>query len=280
MGRGVVVRCKGQLRARVGDSPEGDWVWVVNSKKHLRLNLRSRVEAFKGSGAWDEVPITRKVPVSEAAILICDMWDLHWCAGAVERAGQIALRMAPVVKTASDNGVQIIHAPSDTMDFYAGTPQRRRIAGVPLVEPPEAVELPPEPDLPIDDSDGGCDTGETEPKRVWTRQNSAIGIEDDHVISDSGQEVLSFMRHSGLRTLIIMGIHTNMCVMNRTFSIKQMTRWGVPCVLVRDLTDAMYNPACSPHVSHDRGTELVIEHIERHWCPSVLSEDLLSVYSG
>jgi hypothetical protein len=51
-------------------------------------------------------------------------------------------------------------------------------------------------------------------------------------------------------------------------------------VLVRDLTDAMYNPACRPFVPHEAGTELVIEHIEKYWCPSVLSADLLAGISG
>jgi len=51
-------------------------------------------------------------------------------------------------------------------------------------------------------------------------------------------------------------------------------------VLVRDLTDAMYDPRQPPHVSHTRGTELVIEHIEKHWCPSVHSSDLLEVVPG
>jgi hypothetical protein len=53
-----------------------------------------------------------------------------------------------------------------------------------------------------------------------------------------------------------------------------MTKWGVRCILLRDLTDAMYDPQAAPFVSHERGTELVIEHIERHWCPSALSADL------
>ena len=45
--------------------------------------------------------------------------------------------------------------------------------------------------------------------------------------------------------------------------------------MVRDLTDAMYDPACAPYVSHDEGTRLVIEHIERHWCPTIDSSDIL-----
>ena len=72
-----------------------------------------------------------------------------------------------------------------------------------------------------------------------------------------------------------MGVHTNMCVLRRSFAIKQMVRWGVDVALVRDLTDAMYNPARSPYVSHDAGTQLVIGYIERFWCPSILSADLL-----
>jgi hypothetical protein len=55
-----------------------------------------------------------------------------------------------------------------------------------------------------------------------------------------------------------------------------MTRWGIDCILVRDLTDTMYNPAMPPYVPHDTGTDLVVEHIEKYWCPSVLSEELLA----
>jgi hypothetical protein len=47
-------------------------------------------------------------------------------------------------------------------------------------------------------------------------------------------------------------------------------------VLVRDLTDAMYNPASRPYVSHAEGTEMVIEYIEKYWCPSALSGDLVN----
>jgi len=66
-----------------------------------------------------------------------------------------------------------------------------------------------------------------------------------------------------------------MCVLNRSFAIKQMVKWGVKIALVRDLTDTMYNPAMPPYVSHDEGTRLVVAYIEKFWCPSVLSADLL-----
>jgi hypothetical protein len=74
-----------------------------------------------------------------------------------------------------------------------------------------------------------------------------------------------------------MGVHTNMCVLNRSFAIKQLVKWQVAVALVRDLTDTMYNPAMRPYVSHDQGTQLVIGYIERFWCPSLLSTDLAGV---
>jgi hypothetical protein len=46
------------------------------------------------------------------------------------------------------------------------------------------------------------------------------------------------------------------------------------------MTDAMYDPRTRPFVSHKRGTELVIEHIEAKWCPSILSDDLTRVIAG
>ena len=73
-----------------------------------------------------------------------------------------------------------------------------------------------------------------------------------------------------------MGVHTGTCILNRTFSIKQMVRWGVEIALVRDLTDAMYNPARPPYVSHEEGTRLVVEYIEKFWCPTVTSDQVLA----
>ena len=66
----------------------------------LKLNLRTRVEAFKGSGDWQEVHFEKTLPVARTAIVICDMWDKHWCSGATRRVDALAGRMAPVVDAA------------------------------------------------------------------------------------------------------------------------------------------------------------------------------------
>jgi len=243
----------------------------------LTVNLRSRVEAFKGSGDWRPVSIEQSLPVGKTAVLICDMWNKHWCSGATERVNGLVVKMAPFLESARKRGIQIIHAPSETMPFYQDTPQRKRILALPKVEPPSPLNLF-DPPLPIDDKRGGCDTPDQFYK-AWTREHPGLRIDASDVISDNGTEIYSFLRERDIRTLLVMGVHTNMCVLNRTFAIKRMTALGIRCILVRDLTDAMYNPEDPPHVSHDAGTQLVIEYIEKYWCPSTISADLLRAFA-
>lgn len=84
----------------------------------------------------------------------------------------------------------------------------------------------------------------------------------------------------GIRNVVLMGVHTNMCVLGRPFGIRMMVKLGFNVALCRDLTDALYDPRDKPFVSHARGVELIIEHIEKYWAPSFLSEDLKSVIPG
>jgi type 1 glutamine amidotransferase/nicotinamidase-related amidase len=238
------------------------------------LELSVRTWASE-SGTWKEAVIEKKLPVAETAILICDMWDKHWCSGATERVDALAKKMEPVLQAARAKGVQIIHAPSETLDFYADTPQRRRALLAPRVQLPRETPAPDEPPLPIDDSDGGCTSDETTQYQAWTRQHPAISIEEPDIISDNGREIYNYLAQEGIQNIIYMGVHTNMCVLNRSFGIRRVSRLGFECFLVRDLTDAMYDPRDPPHVTHDEGTELVVQHIEKYWCPSLTSEDLL-----
>jgi nicotinamidase-related amidase len=242
----------------------------------LHLHPRRQMQAHneRGWAIWQPVIAEKTIPAAKAAIIVCDMWDRHWCRGAAERVDAMAPRMNQVLGAARAQGVQIIHAPSNTIAFYVQTPARRRILAAPPVQPPPDLEHA-DPPLPVDASDHGSDTGETETARVWTRQHPAIAIDQDRdAISDDGREIYSFMQQQGIRQVLLMGVHTNMCILNRSFAIKQMVRWGLDIALVRDLTDAMYNPARPPYVSHDEGTALVIGYIEKFWCPTIVSADL------
>src|SRR5262249_43059286 len=78
-----------------------------------------------------------------------------------------------------------------------------------------------------------------------------------------------------IENVLVMGVHLNMCVLGRPFSIRQLVAQGLNVALVRDMTDTMYNPAKRPFVSHFTGTDLMIEHVEKYWCPTVSSADVI-----
>ena len=237
----------------------------------FELDLRTRTD----NGA---ATLREKFNLAEYAMILCDMWDNHWCKGAVTRVNHLVPRFLPVLTAVRRAGFIVVHAPSETMGFYADTPQRRKMTELARAAMPEPRALP-DPALPIDSAAGGCDTPDKFFK-AWSRQHPGIPVDAADFISDKGEEVYSLLKLRGIRTLFVSGVHTNMCILNRTFAIKQMTRWGVRCILLRDLTDSMYDPQAAPFVSHDRGTQLVIEHIERHWCPSALSTNLMAALNS
>jgi len=248
---------------------------LENRKFQLTLQTQHLKQNASGYYDWEKKHNTEYWIPNETALIVCDVWDHHWSRGANERLSAMLPRMRQTINALRDKEVQIIHSPSETMNVYEGTPARKRIIDAPNVELPKSLEHD-DPLLPIDDFDGGSDTGEKSWYKAWEKQHAAIEIDQQRDgISDNGVEIYNFFQQKCIQNVLIMGVHTNMCILNRTFAIKQMVRWGMNVALIRDLTDAMYNPARPPYVSHKEGTELVIAYIEKFWCPTILSDDLV-----
>ena len=250
----------------------------------LQLNVRSRAKA---DGAIAE----RKVAwePKKTALIICDMWDDHWCKSAARRVGEMAGPLNEVVRVARARGVFVIHAPSTCTGFYEGTPQRERARSAPFSATPIPLATAErwgtawcwtdpkrEAVLPIDDSDMGCDCqpAKCPIQSPWKRQIRTIEIADADAITDNGQETWNLLAERGIENIILCGVHLNMCVLGRPFAIRQMVTLGKNVALMRDLTDTMYNPERPPGVNHFAGTDLVVQHVERYWCPSFASTDL------
>ena len=250
----------------------------ASDKTVLGLYTRSRA-ATADAEQFDLVYKSVEWDARKTAVVVCDMWDKHCCSSATQRVGEMAPRMNEVLKAARSRGVLVIHCPSGTLDFYKDTPGRKLTQAAPKVEPKVplqgwcGLDRESEGPLPIDDSDGGCPEPD-KTARPWTRQIAALEIMPGDAITDSA-EAYYLMRQRGIENVIVMGVHTNMCVLGRPFGIRQLVRQELNVVLMRDMTDSMYNPKMRPQVSHVRGTELVVEHVEKYWCPTVTSSDLL-----
>ncbi|HEY6167309.1 MAG TPA: cysteine hydrolase family protein [Verrucomicrobiae bacterium] len=262
----------------------------------LQLQLQSRVEAKPGSGEFKVVKKAEAWEPKQTAIIVCDMWDLHHCRNAVRREGEMAPRMNMLLEKARAQGVFIIHAPSSCMKPYEGHPARVRAR-----QAPKAANLPSDIGswckqipaeekgvYPLDQSDSEDDDPAEHakwaeelkakglnPRAPWTRQIDVIKIHDEDAISDSGVEIWNLLEARGIKNVILVGVHVNMCVSGRPFGLRQMAKNGKHVLLVRDMTDAMYNPKQRPFVDHYRGTALYIEHVEKFISPTITSDQIL-----
>jgi nicotinamidase-related amidase len=256
----------------------------------LRLHARQREETAPKSGTFRMVEHDIDWKVAETAIIICDMWEDHPCQMSAHRVDVMAPQVNRVISAARSLGVQIIHAPSAGMPHYASTPARARLERAPPVKPPFKLEVSclrdpeREAEYPIPYTTTikeGCDDpvyGGDYPS--GRRQHASIKIVGYDGVSDSGVEIYNFFEQIGIKNVVLMGVHTHHCILVRAFGIRQMVKLGKNVVLCRDLTDAMYDPRKPPYVSHQRGTELAVEHIEKYWCPSIESADLMRIVPG
>jgi nicotinamidase-related amidase len=264
---------------------------------NFEMNLRQRVKTAQSGNSY-EVKLTHQSwSPQETAIIVCDMWDLHHCKNAVTRVGEMSPRMNQVLVKARKAGVMIIHSPSSCMDFYTGHPGRLKAKNAPKANnlPTDIGEwchiIPAEEQgvYPIDQSDGGEDDDPEEhqawakyldgigrnPRAPWIRQVDTLEIDERDAITDDGKEVWNLLEQHAIKNVILLGVHTNMCVLGRPFGLRQMAKNGKNVVLMRDMTDTMYNPKMWPYVNHFRGTELIVEHIEKFVCATVTSDQLI-----
>lgn len=257
----------------------------------VTVHKRSRVEG--AGGTWTVQESAEAWQPAQTAVIVCDMWDSHHCLNAVRRAVEMAPRMNAVLTKARDAGVLIIHAPSGCMEAYQNHPGRKLAQAAPTASSLPAdigqwcrvIPAEEKGTYPIDQTKGGEDDNLDEhrqwqdklaalarnPKSPWKAELSLLTIDNRDAISDSGVEVWNLMEQRGIKNVILLGVHTNMCVLGRPFGLRQMAKNGKNAVLMRDMTDTMYDPTQWPYVNHFTGTHLIVEHIEKYVCPTITS---------
>jgi nicotinamidase-related amidase/type 1 glutamine amidotransferase len=264
----------------------------------MSLKLRYQEPADESATRFHRQHRLEKWQGEATAVIVCDMWDSHHGYRAALRTAELAPAVNAFIGAARDRGAAIIHAPSGCTAAYEDHPARRRaVATTPANDFPEDVakwcyQIPAEEAAvyPIDQSAGGEDDTPEEQaawqqqlakegrngKHPWQRQISTITIDEKaDWISDSGEEIWSILKSRGVENVMLVGVHTNMCVLGRPFGLRRMSTAGMNTVLVRDLTDTMYDPRAYPFVSHFTGTDLIVDHIERHVCPTIDSTQLV-----
>ncbi|MDR1960469.1 MAG: isochorismatase family protein [Planctomycetaceae bacterium] len=271
----------------------GLWVQNLSAEEQIAPAKPQEVKVHLQSRSKDGKASIREEgwKPSETAIIICDMWDQMPCIPVEARANELAKEIEKVITAARDQGVLIIHAPSgDLEDFdknYPEKPQARETSkefrkGFGNAKHWDAWEhSSPEEEgvrFPVEVGDGGCQRPECKDRTFSARQSRFITIKDNDVLTDDFVEIKDYTKAKGIKNIILMGVHTNMCIIGRPFGLRAMKKAGYNVTLMRDMTDVSYNndfpqTVTWPNVDHFAGLELVVEHIEKYICPTLLSTD-------
>jgi len=204
----------------------------------------------------------KKLDPSKTGIVIIDPWNFHWCITATQRVVAMGPRLNRALECARQLGIYVMWSPTEVASMYAGTPQRERAAAVACVDVPEVRKLP---SCDFTAHVGECMCG---PGLVCEVNYGADGIcptfniAKDDVIVSGRQEVYSICKHRGITHLIYMGLHTNMCVYNRTEGLSSMYATGLDCMLARDINDAFTNYNPQTGYTLDDGTAQVDRDLE------------------
>jgi nicotinamidase-related amidase len=243
--------------------------WNVKLRKQVRKGA-DEFRAVEESVSWDP---------ARTAIIIIDMWNNHSCKSAARRVVEMAPHMNQVLHAARSKRMLIIHAPSGCMDAYQGTPARQRAQDAPFAPATAQFQwnyFNPDREGPLDPKleQAACSCDTIEPcgpgKRNWTSEIATLEIEEEDVVTDDGQEVHNVLTERGIENVIVMGVHTNRCILGRPFGIRQMVYLGRNVVLCRNLTDSFHRDPGQ----HFSGLDSLIAHVEKYWCPTITSESI------
>lgn len=208
------------------------------------------------------------------------MWDETHCISAQSRVAELAPAIDQFVAGLRRHGTLVIHAPSESTDYYSNSPARIRAQAAPYVDAkqefnwnwPDPAREPPLPGL-ITDPDGcSCDSGQPcGPPYHGSRQIESIRVETEDALTDDGQEVYNLLADRQIEHVLLVGVHANICVLSRPFGIRQLVYLGKKPILCRDLTDSFYRYRSRDPAGHAQ----ILAHIERHWCPTITSDQLV-----
>ena len=258
----------------------------------IKLNLRTQdLKTDNSYYFWKIKENIKKIEASKIGIIICDMWnEIYWSKAVTKRVKNLAININKFITTARNKGSLIIHSPSDLQnDFYNSSKAFLRANKI-YEKVKKSINIPKEkaitePELPFNITNKTipliCDTNETKtPKTIEKkREHPNIVIDEKKdIMAVDGNIIYKIIKSMDIEQLIITGSATNICILDRSFGIKQWVKWGVNIALARNLTEVYYgvrHPPYLPYLPYEEGKQLIIGFIEKFWCPTISSEDFI-----
>jgi len=224
------------------------------------------------------------IPVTDAALVLVDVWSVHYIDSMLARVKEIVDRaIVPAATAARGAGVTVIHAPSPWIV------QKR---GYATAKSELATTTPRSASWPPTEARGIYRSGEWaafgrpgEPRlpAVYEWYEDALDIAEparpqpgDLVIS-SGPELHAVLEERRILHLFYAGFCANWCLVGRDYGIVQMNERGYNIILLRDATTGIESHDTVDQVLM---TEMTIREIETKWAWSTTSEQFIQSARG
>ena len=255
--------------------------------KTLNLRVRYFQDSTPASVPCRETAFIRRafkmpLPVDETALVLIDLWNVHFIESWIERAAQVTTEsVVPVIDAARQVGLTIVHAPSPPVaEQY---PQLKR-------------HKPPEPSTPSawPPSDFRGREGDyavyrgprSQPPGIgvhWDKLASqlavspAIDVQDDECVIATGQQLHELLEERRILHLLFAGFATNWCVLGRDYGIRSMARYGYNIILFRDATTGVEFPDTYDNLFT---TEIAIREVEQQYGFTASNADFFAAVDG
>ena len=215
-----------------------------------------------------------KIPVSQTALVLVDVWQRHYIKDPEYRAEEIInKKLLPLLVSLRKSGVKIIHAPSPevavTHPNWIKMQSREQIYS-------KHDEWPPEEFL--------SSTGAFKPFAMpyepmeevrskmapLTFHPKVLPLKDEPVVAN-GIELHEYLKKNKLLFILYAGFNTNACIINRDYGTTRMRDRGYKIILVRDCTTGMESKETQATMAQTNGTIL---NLEMFGCFTVTSAEI------
>ena len=226
----------------------------------------------------------------KTALIVVDMWDDHWCEGRPKRVEEMAGPMNKLIAEARNRGVLIIHCPSTCVDFYKDSAARRRASDAPFAK--TRIKLADDRAL-----GHGLVLARQGPRARVADRRFRHGLRLREAVRDrspgSGRSQRSRSTIAATRSPTTAKSFEPVCPARhrKRDHLRRAPEHVRPRPAVRYSPNGEAGQERRPDARHDRhdvqpphaahsvdhftGTDLVVEHVERYWCPTIESTDLI-----
>lgn len=228
----------------------------------------------------DYATLNWNIPVSQAALVLVDVWQRHYIKDTEARAEAIINNnLAPLVTACRRSGLQVIHAPSppvaklhpNWVKLVPASEMNTKHDDWPpaafrdLSGPYRSYRRPEEPR-----------EAERQSLPPLTFHPKIVPVGKEAVVA-TGEELHRYCKQQGILFLLFAGFNTNACILSRDYGTLQMSNRGYQVMLVRDCTTGMESKYTQANLSQTTGAILLLEMFGQY---SVASDEIIKGLPG